>query len=114
MHSTRRDFLRFGGVSLLSPGLLHVLAARADTPKKAKACIILFQLGGVYQCESYDPKPNAPEEIRGLFKPSRTPVPGVHFTEGLPLISRHADKLCILRGVNHTIPCHNPPIYSSL
>src|SRR5262245_38106797 len=114
MSLSRRNFLRFGGVSLLSPGLLHVLAARADTSNKAKSCIILFQLGGVYQCESYDPKPGAPEEIRGLFKPSRTPVPGMHFTEGLPLISRHADKLCILRGVHHTIRCHNPAIYCSL
>src|SRR5579859_470419 len=121
MQIPRRDFLRFGGVSLLSPGLLHVLAARAEDRRdkpggspKAKACIILFQLGGPYQCETFDPKPNAPEEIRGLFKPSRTPVPGIHFTEGMPLASRHSDKLCILRGVNHTIRCHNPAIYCSL
>lgn len=91
------------------------LAARADsTQARAKACIILFQVGGPYQCETFDPKPGAPEEIRGLFKPSRTAVPGLHFTEGLPLTSKQADKLCILRGVHHTIRCHNPAIYCSL
>ena len=112
---SRRTFFRFGGLSLLSPGLLHLLAGRANgATGKAKSCIVLFQLGGPYQCETFDPKPNAPEETRGLFKPSRTPVPGIHFTEGLPLASLHADKLTIVRGVHHTIRCHNPAIYCSL
>src|SRR5262245_22117501 len=113
----RRSFLQVGTIPLLSPGLLHVLAGRAaaDAPRpKARACIILFQLGGPYQCETFDPKPNAPDEVRGLFKPARTPVPGLQFTEGLPLVARHGDKLCILRGVHHTIRCHNPAIYCSL
>src|SRR5260221_241936 len=113
----RRGFLQLGGVSLLNPGLLHVLAGRAvaESPaRRARACIILFQVGGPYQCETFDPKPSAPEEVRGLFKPARTPVPGLLFTEGLPLIARHGDKLCILRGVHHTIRCHNPAIYCSL
>jgi Protein of unknown function (DUF1501) len=106
--------MQFGGLSLMSGGLLRVLAAEPKETAKARACIILFQVGGPYQCETYDPKPNAPEEIRGLFKPARTPVPGLHFTEGLPQIARHGDKLCILRGVHHTIRCHNPAIYCSL
>src|SRR5262245_50559474 len=113
----RRSFLQVGTIPLLSPGLLHVLAGRAaaDAPRpKARACIILFQLGGPYQCETFDPKPSAPDEVRGLFKPARTPVPGLQFTEGLPLVARHGDKLCILRGVHHTIRCHNPAIYCSL
>ena len=112
---SRRDFFRFGGLSLFSPGLLHVLAGRAHSATgTAKSCIILFQVGGPYQCETFDPKPNAPAEIRGLFTPSQTPVPGIHFTEGLPLISRHADKLTIIRSAHHTIRCHNPAIYCSL
>src|SRR5207302_167920 len=76
--------------------------------------ILLFQVGGPYQCDTFDPKPNAPEEVRGPYKPLRTQVPGLHVTEALPLIARHADKLAILRGVNHTIRCHNPAIYCSL
>src|SRR6266581_6335381 len=113
----RRAFLQVGTIPLLSPGLLHVLAGRAtaDAPKaRARACIILFQLGGPYQCETFDPKPSAPDEVRGLFKPARTPVPGLQFTEGLPLVAKHGEKLCILRGVHHTIRCHNPAIYCSL
>lgn len=113
---SRRDVLRTGVVPLLTPGLMHVLAGRAagETTPKARACILLFQLGGPYQCETFDPKPNAPDEIRGLFPVAKTPVPGLHFTEGLPLTAKHGDKLCILRGVHHTIRCHNPAIYCTL
>ena len=109
----RRNFLQLGALSLLNGGLARLLAEPTRVGK-ARACIMLFQVGGPYQCETFDPKPNAPEEIRGLFRPARTPVPGLHFTEGLPLIARHGDKLCILRGVHHTIRCHNPAIYCSL
>jgi hypothetical protein len=118
----RRSFLRFGSVSLLSTGLLQVLAARAGggvkkaTPRKgkAKACIILFQVGGPYQCDTFDPKPGAPAEVRGPFKRIATPASGVFVTEALPQIARHAGKFAILRGVHHTIRCHNPAIYCSL
>jgi Protein of unknown function (DUF1501) len=124
--ASRRRFLQFGGVSLWSAGLLNVLAARADAtlagpeqrrlPRRprARACIVLFQVGGPYQCDTFDPKPNAPEEMRGPFKPLRTRVPGLQVTEALPLVSQHAEKFAVLRGVNHTIRCHNPAIYCSL
>jgi hypothetical protein len=116
----RRDFLRIGGVSLLSGGLLHLLAARAQSAgnsaasPRARACIILFQVGGPYQCETFDPKPGAPAEMRGLFKPVATRVAGLQVTEGLPHIAQHADKFAIVRSVHHTIRCHNPAIYCSL
>jgi hypothetical protein len=117
----RRRFLQFGGVSFLSSGLVNVLAARADENKsrtsakgKAKSCIILFQVGGPYQCETFDPKPLAPEEMRGIFKPLKTPVNGLLMTEALPLVAQHADKFAVIRSVHHTIRCHNPAIYCSL
>ena len=122
MRLRRREFLQLGGVSLLSPGLLHVLAARAEaagktvapTRGKARACIILFQVGGVYQCDTLDPKPAAPEEIRGPFKRLATKASGVFMTEALPQVAQQADKFVILRSVHHTIRCHNPAIYCSL
>jgi hypothetical protein len=123
LRGSRRQFFQFGGVSLLSSGLMNVLAARGEggsarQPKvrkgKAKACIILFQVGGPYQCDTFDPKPNAPEEVRGPFKLQRTNVTGMHVTEALPRLARLADKFAILRGVHHTIRCHNPAIYCSL
>jgi hypothetical protein len=121
----RRRFLQFGGVQLFSAGLLHVLAARAGAltsqtkttaaPRgKAKRCIILFQVGGPYQCDTFDPKPGAPEEVRGPFKQVATRVPGLHVTEALPQVAKHADKFAVVRSVNHTIRCHNPAIYCSL
>src|SRR5437870_4854405 len=121
----RRRFLQLGGVQLCSAGLLHVLAARvaaitsqqrlAAGPRgKAKQCIILFQAGGPYQGDTFDPKPGAPEEVRGPFKPAATPVPGLHVTEALPETAKLAGHWSVLRGVHHLIRCHNPAIYCSL
>src|SRR5947208_16849224 len=107
----RRSFLRLGGLPLLAPALLH---AQPRPRGKARACILLFQVGGPYQCETFDPKPNAPEEVRGLFKPLKTRVPGILLTEGVPLIAQQADKLALLRAVHHSLPRHNPALYCSL
>lgn len=114
----RRKFFQFGGVSLLSGGLLQMLAAqessRPANPRRAKACILLFQVGGPYQAETFDPKPDANPEIRGIFQTIATRVTGLRMTDALPRVAEHADKIAILRGVNHTIRCHNPAIYCSL
>src|SRR5258708_27273742 len=112
----RRDLFRFAGVSLLGGGLLQVLAARSEAARAkaparkgtARACIVLFQVGGPYQCDTFDPKPRAPEEVRGPYKPARTRVPGLQISEALPLLAQHADKFAILRSVHHSIRCHNP------
>ncbi len=121
---SRRGFLQIGGVPLISSGLLQLLAARSQaslaerTPSairpRARACILLFQVGGPYQGDTFDPKPDAPEEVRGIFRTIATGVPGLRMTDALPRTARHADKLAILRGVHHTIRCHNPAIYCSL
>ncbi len=114
----RRSLFQFGGVSLLSGGLLHMLAAqdrpRPEPRRRARACILLFQVGGPYQAETFDPKPDAGAEIRGIFSTIATRVTGLRMTDALPMVAEHADKLAILRGVNHTIRCHNPAIYCSL
>src|SRR5436190_1193028 len=88
----RRRFFQFGGVSLLSAGLLHTLAAQtARRPTalrpRAKACILLFQVGGPYQAETFDPKPDATAEIRGIFAPIATRVNGLRLTEALPRVA---------------------------
>src|SRR5579871_6611650 len=117
----RRGFMQFGGVSLLSPGLLHVLAGRSPAQGKtrpgrprARSCILLFQVGGPYQADTFDPKPDAPEEVRGLFRTISTRVPGLRVTDALPRLSGQADRFPILRGVHHTMLCHNAAIYCSL
>src|SRR6516164_7244502 len=84
---TRREWLRVGGLGAFGLSLPGMLAARrtpagvpaAEFPGfgKAKACIVLFHLGGPPQHETWDPKPDAPAEMRGPFKPIATPVPGL-------------------------------------
>src|SRR5438067_4229676 len=120
---SRRGFLQVGPAALLTAGLVHALARRSAAappataaPRRgsARACIILFQVGGPYQCDTFDPKPLAPEEVRGPFRPVATRVPGLRVTEALPRLAAQADKIAVLRAVHHTIRCHNPAIYCSL
>lgn len=111
----RRDLFRFGRLSLL--GSIPLLAHRTQASSrsnKAKACIILFQVGGPYQCDTLDPKPLASEEIRGPYKPTATTVTGMQISAAFPLLSQHAKRFAILRSVHHRIRCHNPAIYCSL
>src|SRR2546426_1068049 len=102
----RRAFFQFGGVSLFSGGLLHMLAAQtaprsAAIRPRAKACILLYQVGGPYQAETFDPKPDAMAEVRGIFQTISTRVPGMRMTDALPRVAEHTDKFAILRAVHH-------------
>ena len=101
---SRRAALRVGGASLLGVSFPQLLAA-ADSPEakhkaRAKSVIFLHQWGGPGQHETFDPKPDAPAEIRGPFKPINTNVPGVRFCELLPRTARHADKLAVIRSLS--------------
>jgi hypothetical protein len=112
---TRREWLRIGGLSALGlslPALLEapVQASPAEPPKlagdlastfgRAKNVIFLWLQGGPPQHETLDPKPDAPVDIRGLFKPIATNVPGIRFCELLPRTARHADKLAVIRSLS--------------
>ncbi len=97
----RREFLRAGALSLFGLGLPRLAAA--DRPKpRAKACILLFMWGGPAQQDTWDPKPDAPAEFRGEFKPIPTAVPGLHVCEHLPRLAARADRLCLIRSMTHT------------
>ena len=78
---SRREVLRAGGLGLLGLGLPDLLRARAASPSstggRAKACILLFMWGGPAQQDTWDPKPEAPAEYRGEFRPIATAVPGL-------------------------------------
>lgn len=113
----RREWLRVGGLSALGVSLPHLLRA-AETPAvsigpapklagelgstfgKAKNLIFLWLQGGPPQHETLDPKPDAPAEIRGSFKPISTNVPGIQFCELLPRTSCYADKLAVVRSLS--------------
>ena len=106
---SRRELMRVGGLSALGLSLPTLLRARSATPSpaealsatfgRAKSCIFLWLQGGPPQHETFDPKPDAPAEIRGEFKPIRTNVPGIDFCELLPRTARIADKLAVVRSI---------------
>jgi hypothetical protein len=93
----RRDFLRLGMFGFGSIPLAQLLANQEKN--KDKALIFLWLAGGPGQLDTYDLKPDAPEDIRGEFKPIATNVPGIQICELLPRTAKQVDKLCILRSV---------------
>ena len=104
---SRRHALRVGSCGLIAgltlPRILE-LQAKAGTVSsaKAKSCIFLFLEGGPPHQDMWDPKPEAPPEIRGPFTPIATNVPGTFVTNQLPLCARIADRYTILRSHSHS------------
>lgn len=106
--SSRRDFLRVGAVGGLAlPSLLR-LEASAAPPKdtRAKSVLLVFLGGGISHHDSFDPKPDAPAEIRGKYTSIPTAVPGLHVTEKLPLVAKVMDKLTLVRSGSHNNDHH--------
>src|SRR4051794_35463644 len=103
----RRRFLQVGSSSLLGLGLPGLLAGReaaASAPAaagRAKSVIVILLSGGLGQHDSFDMKPEAPEGIRGEFKPLDTAVPGIRMCEHLPRLAARADRLAIVRSMSH-------------
>ncbi len=91
----------------LLPGEAPASADALDrTFGRAKNLLFLFLAGGPSQYETFDPKPDAPVEVRGIFKPIATNVPGIRICELLPRTARIADKLCIVRSMSTGDPNH--------
>lgn len=70
-------------------------------PIKAKSVIYIFLSGGLAQHESFDPKPDAPSEVRGEFKPIRTKTPGLHICEHLPMLAERSERWAVCRSMTH-------------
>ena len=88
---------------------LRASAAAAHTGSKAGKqvnCIMVWLDGGPSHYETFDPKPDAPSEIRGEFKAISTSVPGIQFSEAVPELAKAADKLTIVRSICHKDPNH--------
>jgi hypothetical protein len=112
---SRRDFLRLSavgaGTASLS-GWLGVLAGRAaEAGLKHKACILLWMDGGPSHLDTFDLKPEAPEGVRGEFKPIDTNVPGIQVSEHFPLFSRFANRAALLRGMSTAEGAHGRARY---
>lgn len=102
------------GLSLPAFLQLQSVAARADTGDKAKACIILYCWGGMSHHETWEPKPEAPLEVRGEFAPIETATPGIRIGEHMPLLARHTNKLAIIRSIFHDDSAHGRGMYWNL
>lgn len=110
----RRDFLKLGltaaGGGLGFTDLLRARAMAAQAPQPSIArpvnCILVWLDGGPSHYEMFDPKPDAPSEIRGSLGTIPTSVPGVRFSETVPHLAKAADKFTVLRSVTHKDPNH--------
>lgn len=105
---TRRDCLQLGLGTLLGGGLVTALRARGlaaeavhNPRSKAKSCILIWMDGGPTHFETFDPKPDAPEEYRGEFKAIPTKVPGVQFSEHMTKLAGILDKFAMIRSIRH-------------
>ncbi|MBI1312714.1 DUF1501 domain-containing protein [bacterium] len=106
----RRELLRIGSLAVGGLSLPSLLQARdsLEQPEsaydrafgRAKNIIFLYLAGGPPQHETFDPKPDAPLEIRGPFRPISTTIPGIQFCELLPRTSLHAEKLAVIRSMS--------------
>src|SRR5262245_60845896 len=115
---SRRDVLYVGGAGMLGLTLPQLLAqpsaqaaSGASSFGKAKSCIVLFLLGGPPQHSTWDPKPDAPAEVRGEIKPLGTSLPGLHVGELMPRLADQAHNLCILRAVSTGDNAHSSSGY---
>jgi len=112
---SRREFLRVGGLALGGLGLADVLAARAVGGINTRTSVILvYCLGGPSHLETYDLKPDGPAEMRSVFRPISTSVPGMSICELLPRQARTADKFSLIRSMRHAINIHNDSSISVL
>ena len=114
---SRRSFMRLGGLGGLSLFYADWMrAAAAGTPRKAKAksVILIFNSGGPSHTDLWDPKPEAPEDVRGTFRAIKTNVSGIRVSELLPRMAKLADKFAIVRSVHHSHQGHNSAMYWSI
>jgi len=123
--TTRREFLRVGGSAVFGmslPRLLELRALAADTARPkgfgaAKSAIVLFLQGGPSHLDIWDPKPEAPSNVRGEFKPIKTKVDGLWVNETMPMLAQALDRATLIRSMSYTpegLFNHTAAIYQML
>ncbi|MBI1914919.1 MAG: DUF1501 domain-containing protein [Planctomycetes bacterium] len=128
---SRRAFLTAGALGGIGLSLSHYLALRAAAPltlpsppggegrvrggpARAKSVLLLYTMGGISHHDSFDPKPDAPAEIRGEFRTIPTCVPGIRFSEYVPRLARMLDQFALIRSVQHNQTDHGVGAYYML
>jgi len=103
----RHEFLRVGGLALGGLGLADVLAAQTRATPPDTSVIMIYCLGGASHLETYDLKPDGPDQMRSVFQPIATRVAGMSICEHLPMHAEVADKFSLIRSMHHKINIHN-------
>jgi hypothetical protein len=115
---TRRQLVQVGAIGALFnlPGLLRA-SSPYGTPKRSgleRSCIFIFQQGGLSQIDSWDPKPSAPDNTRGPYKPIATSVPGFQVGELMPRLAQLAGRYAVIRSMTHREQIHDSAMAMSL
>lgn len=106
---TRRQALVAGGLGTIGLSLPQLLRAEGRSRTKGeKSIILVMPWGGPSQHDTFDPKPDAPSEVRSLFKPIATRTLGLRMGEHFPRLASMSHRFSILRAVSHSIGTHNP------
>lgn len=106
----RRSFLKIGSLGiggLALPELLAIRQAQAADARRDTAVILFWMAGGPSHIDTYDPKPEATEQIRGPFKTIKTKQPGIEICDQLPLHAKLADKFSLVRSLHHNLAVHD-------
>lgn len=109
----RRSAVQSGAIGLLGLGLNHLTALQAEASPdllqqgSAKSCIYIFLSGGLGQHDSFDMKPEAPEDIRGEFQPIATKTPGIQICEHLPMLAARSQLWALCRSLTHPSNDHS-------
>ncbi|MEZ6069758.1 MAG: DUF1501 domain-containing protein [Pirellulales bacterium] len=122
---SRRCVLRAGGIGLLGLGWEHLLAGRSPgsvtavnrgggPAARAKSCIFLFMWGGPSQLDTFDMKPDAPAEVRSVFDPVSTSVPGLQICEHFERLAPLMDRVALVRSLAHNDPAHLSSAHATL
>ncbi len=124
---SRRELIRIGGLGVCGLSLSQLLKLQSvraveasrnavirPSTGKAKSCIVLFLMGGPPQHSTWDPKPDAPSQVRGQIGSIATAIPTVRFSELMPKLALRADKLSVLRAVSTNDNAHSSSGYYML
>lgn len=107
MNISRRHFLQVGSLgATLSLGDFFRLNAAEERPDTGRSAVLVFLGGGPAHQDTFDLKPQAPEEYRGEFSPIRTAIPGIEICEHLPKLARRVHEYALIRGISHTLADH--------
>lgn len=113
----RRAFFKVGALGALGLGMPQYFGLRAAQPARvarAQSVVLIYAMGGISHHDSFDPKPDAPPEVRGEFRTISTRVAGVRFSEHLPRLARQADQFALVRSVEHSERDHGVSAYYML